>query len=62
MLYKKLGSLKVETEINMGISETRLNYLGPAWMGGKLGRKENGERKGGKRKHFPLLVRIENGR
>ena len=38
------------------------SYLGPAWMGGKWERKENGEGKGGKREHFPLLVRRENGR
>ena len=31
-------------------------------MGGKWERKENGEGKGGKREHFPLLVRRENGR
>ena len=36
--------------------------LGPACLRGKWERKENREGKWGKGKHFPLLVRRENGR
>ena len=38
------------------------SHLGPACLGGKWERKENGEGKGGKGEHFPLLGRRENGR
>ena len=46
----------------MMLCQARLNHLGPAWLRGKWERKENGEGKGDKGDHFPLLGRRENGR